>query len=160
MASSQGSRPGPTSPAMSSPRVAGTRRPRVLPAWNGLPPGGASPRPDLMPVWVRVWYRSPLADRFAHAWMWHRGGWEVLSPAGGDDSGEAGAEEPRPPLSPIPSLAAEAEEVTGQAVRDGPLARAQQEDPLWGNFRYTKNLDRHRWGSADPHGIFGSRTLR
>jgi uncharacterized protein YjbJ (UPF0337 family) len=34
-----------------------------------------------MPWWVRVWYELPLLDRYAHAWMWARGGWEVR-PAG------------------------------------------------------------------------------
>jgi hypothetical protein len=54
----------------------------VRPGWNWVPPGGAVPRVDLMPRWVRLWYRTPFIDRFAHAWMWKRGGWEVLPPPG------------------------------------------------------------------------------
>src|SRR6266498_5639670 len=52
------------------------------PAWGWVPPGGAVPRVDLMPWWVRLWYQTPFIDRFAHAWMWRRGGWEVLPPSG------------------------------------------------------------------------------
>jgi hypothetical protein len=26
---------------------------------------------------VRVWYELPFIDRYARAWMWHHGGWEV-----------------------------------------------------------------------------------
>jgi hypothetical protein len=52
----------------------------VLPAWNWLPPEGASPRLDLVPLWVRAWYRLPFIDRYAHAWMWQRGAWEVRPP--------------------------------------------------------------------------------
>ncbi|OZB89570.1 MAG: hypothetical protein B7X41_02120 [Microbacterium sp. 14-71-5] len=59
-----------------------------------------------MPTWVRVWYRTPFIDRYAHVWMWHHGGWQVLS-AAGDDGGAAGVREPRRPLPPTPALAAE-----------------------------------------------------
>ena len=52
----------------------------VLPAWTWLPPEGASPRLDLVPWWVRVWYQLPFIDRYAHAWMWRHGGWEVRPP--------------------------------------------------------------------------------
>jgi hypothetical protein len=52
----------------------------VLPAWNWLPPEGGSPRLDLVPLWVRAWYRLPFIDRYAHAWMWQRGAWEVRPP--------------------------------------------------------------------------------
>lgn len=37
---------------------------------------------DLMPRWVGLCYHTPFVDRFAHAWMWRRGGWEVLPPPG------------------------------------------------------------------------------
>lgn len=30
--------------------------------------------------WVRAWYRTPFVDRYAHVWMWHRSGWDVLPP--------------------------------------------------------------------------------
>src|SRR5215217_5100130 len=52
----------------------------VLPAWNWLPPEGAGARLDLVPLWVRAWYRLPFIDRYAHAWMWQRGAWEVRPP--------------------------------------------------------------------------------
>jgi hypothetical protein len=51
-----------------------------MPAWNWLPPEGAKPRLDLVPRLVRVWYELPLLDRYAHAWMWAHGGWEVRPP--------------------------------------------------------------------------------
>jgi hypothetical protein len=54
--------------------------PGVLPAWNWLPPEGGRPRLDLVPLWVRVWYGLPFIDRYAHAWMWQRGAWEVRPP--------------------------------------------------------------------------------
>jgi hypothetical protein len=44
------------------------------------PPRGASPRLDLAPWWVRVWYQLPFIDRYAHAWMWRHGAWEVRPP--------------------------------------------------------------------------------
>jgi hypothetical protein len=54
---------------------------RTLPAWNWTPPEGIRPRWDRVPAWVRFWYRTPFADRYAHAWMWRHGGWDVLPPA-------------------------------------------------------------------------------
>jgi hypothetical protein len=54
--------------------------PGVLPAWNWLPPEGANPRLDLVPWWVRAWYQLPFIDRYAHAWMWRHGAWEVRPP--------------------------------------------------------------------------------
>jgi hypothetical protein len=35
----------------------------MLPAWNWLPPAGANPRLDLVPLWVRAWYQLPFIDR-------------------------------------------------------------------------------------------------
>jgi hypothetical protein len=58
--------------------------PGTLPAWNWLPPGGAVPRPTRCPAWVRLWYHAPFADRYAHAWMWHHGGWDLLPSAAGE----------------------------------------------------------------------------
>ena len=52
----------------------------MLPAWNWLPPEGASPRLDLVPLWVWAWYQLPFIDRYAHAWMWRHGAWEVRPP--------------------------------------------------------------------------------
>jgi hypothetical protein len=55
----------------------------TLPAWNWLPPDGAVPRVERFPAWARLWYQTPFADRYAYAWMWHHGGWDVLPPAAG-----------------------------------------------------------------------------
>ncbi len=55
----------------------------TLPAWNWLPPEGVVPRVERCPAWVRLWYKTPFADRYAHAWMWHHGGWDVLPPVAG-----------------------------------------------------------------------------
>jgi hypothetical protein len=44
------------------------------------PPEGARPRHDLVPWWVRAWYQLPFIDRYAHAWMWRHGAWEVRPP--------------------------------------------------------------------------------
>jgi hypothetical protein len=52
----------------------------VLPAWNWTPPPGLEPRLDMAPWWVRVWYGTPLIDRYAHAWLWYHGGWNVVPP--------------------------------------------------------------------------------
>jgi hypothetical protein len=71
-------------------RLVGGVRHRVLPAWNWLPPEGASPRLDLVPLWVRAWYRLPLIDRYAHAWMWQRGAWEVRPRCGAGAHGGHG----------------------------------------------------------------------
>jgi hypothetical protein len=57
-----------------------TPPPEVLPAWNWLPSEGAAPRLDLVPWWARVWYHLPFIDRYAHAWMWRHGAWEVRPP--------------------------------------------------------------------------------
>jgi hypothetical protein len=53
----------------------------VLPAWNWTPPPGLEPRLDRAPWWVRVWYGTPLVDRYAQAWLWYHGGWDVVPPA-------------------------------------------------------------------------------
>ena len=52
----------------------------VLPGWNWVPPSGIRERLDRVPAWVRLWYRTPFADRYAYAWMWRHGGWDVLPP--------------------------------------------------------------------------------
>jgi hypothetical protein len=63
------------------PSPGGWTAPRdVLPAWNWAPPSGMTPRLDRSPRWVRLWYRVPFADRYAHAWMWRHGGWDVVPP--------------------------------------------------------------------------------
>ena len=49
----------------------------VLPMWDWTPPGGGQPRLDRVPTVVRAWYELPFLDRYAHAWMWRHGGWDV-----------------------------------------------------------------------------------
>jgi hypothetical protein len=44
----------------------------------GEPPQGVVPRLDRVPWWVRVWYYTPVLGRSASAWMWSRGGFDVL----------------------------------------------------------------------------------
>jgi hypothetical protein len=51
------------------------------PGWDWTPPGGATPRLDRMPRTVRVLYRTPFVDRYAHQRMWWRGGWDVDPPS-------------------------------------------------------------------------------
>ena len=53
----------------------------AVPGWEWVPPCGATPRPDLMPLWVRTIYKVPLIDRVAHQVMWQRGGFLVLPPS-------------------------------------------------------------------------------
>jgi hypothetical protein len=51
------------------------------PGWDWTPPGGATPRLDRMPRTVRVLFRTPFIDRYAHQLMWWRGGWDVDPPS-------------------------------------------------------------------------------
>jgi hypothetical protein len=60
-------------------RSAGTSSPSCVSSAKE-PPEGASPRLDLVPLWVRAWYQLPFIDRYAHAWMWWHGAWEVRPP--------------------------------------------------------------------------------
>jgi hypothetical protein len=59
-------------------------------AWDWLPPGGATARTDRVPVWLRILYRTPFVDRYAHEWMWFRGGWDVAPPDDLDPAVAAG----------------------------------------------------------------------
>lgn len=52
----------------------------VRPAWKWSPPPGIEPRLDRVPRWVRLFYGTPLVDRYAHAWLWYHGGWDVIPP--------------------------------------------------------------------------------
>lgn len=52
----------------------------VRPAWNWTPPSGIEPRLDRVPLWARLWYGTPLVDRYAHSWLWYHGGWDVIPP--------------------------------------------------------------------------------
>jgi hypothetical protein len=54
--------------------------PRVRPAWSWTPAPGITARLDRVRWWVRLWYRTPFVDRYACAWMWHRGGWDAVPP--------------------------------------------------------------------------------
>jgi hypothetical protein len=54
--------------------------PGVRPAWNWTPPSGITVRLDRVPLWARLWYSTPLLHRYAQAWLWRRGGWDVVSP--------------------------------------------------------------------------------
>lgn len=47
-------------------------------AWNWVPPPGIEPRLDRVPLWARLWFATPLLDRYAHQWLWHHGGWDVI----------------------------------------------------------------------------------
>jgi hypothetical protein len=38
--------------------------------WDWTPRDGLSVRPDRMPGWVRLWHKTPFADRHACNWMW------------------------------------------------------------------------------------------
>ena len=103
-----------------------TPPPGVLPAWSWVPPEGARPRPDVMPWWVRVWYALPLLDRYAHAWMWARGGWEVRPPPSVPPEEQAGVREPHGPVLPDPQSGEargvpQAEQRPRRAVPECPL---------------------------------------
>jgi hypothetical protein len=50
------------------------------PGWDWTPPDGLRVRLDRVPGWVRLWYKTPFADRYACSWMWYHGGWDVLPP--------------------------------------------------------------------------------
>ncbi len=54
------------------------------PAWTWTPPLGLELRLDRAPWWARVWYGTPLVDRYAHAWLWYHGGWDVVPPEARD----------------------------------------------------------------------------
>ena len=76
--------------------------PGVRPGWNWGPPDGMVPRTDRAPRWVRWWCATPFVDRYAYAWMWWHGAWDVFPPAlrGQDGGGTAGVREPRQPATP------------------------------------------------------------
>lgn len=69
--------------------------PGVRPGWNWTPPPGITPRPDRAPPWVRLWYYTPLIDRYAYAWMWWHGAWDVV-PRGDSIAGVADGSYPSP----------------------------------------------------------------
>src|SRR5262245_15130983 len=77
---------GATSPTLSRPRGSSAVTGRVGSSRGHAsrvdvgPPSGAQPVPERMPLWVRVWYRLPLVDPFAHEWMWSHGGFLVFPP--------------------------------------------------------------------------------
>ena len=55
---------------------------------------------SVVPWWVQVWYELPLIDRYAHAWMWSHGGWEVRPPFIARPGDQAGVRKPRGPVLP------------------------------------------------------------
>ncbi|MBI2709231.1 MAG: hypothetical protein HYX34_05995 [Actinobacteria bacterium] len=48
--------------------------------WTWAPPSGGLERLEDVPRWVRVWSRTPFVDRWANAWMWRHGGFDVEPP--------------------------------------------------------------------------------
>jgi len=70
--------------------------PGQRPGWDWLPEHGALPDLRGMPRRVRIWFRTPFLDRYAHEWMWWHGGWSVLVPADPPPP-PAGVREPRRP---------------------------------------------------------------
>ncbi len=77
----------------------------VRPGWNWLPHLlGAQPELRSMPRWVRVWYRTPLIDRYAHEWMWWHQGWSVLTPAQDPPPAGPNVREPLPPRPTAPQV--------------------------------------------------------
>ncbi len=84
----------------------------VLAAWNWTPPGGLRPRLERIPRWVRVWYRLPFIDRYAHAWMWRHGGWDVDAASGFAGPDVSGVREPRRP-HPTPVLGSAEQAIEG-----------------------------------------------
>lgn len=73
--------------------------PGIRPAWNWTPPPGIVSRPDRAPQWARWWYCTPLIDRYAYAWMWWHGAWDVVPPAArAPGRGTAGVRDPRRPV--------------------------------------------------------------
>jgi hypothetical protein len=81
----------------------------VRPAWNWAPPPGIVPRPDRAARWVRWWYWTPFADRYAYAWMWRHGAWDVVPPGVAQPGGDgAGVREPRRPAAPAGTATAAA----------------------------------------------------
>lgn len=87
--------------------------PGTKPGWNWLPPDhGVYMRRDLMPMWVRAWYRLPLIDRYAYVWMWHHRCWELSV----DDRGFGDLSGVREPRRPLPTSLVDARDLrTGAA---------------------------------------------
>ena len=62
---------------------------------SGVKPGdnwtpgryGARPRTEVMPLWVRIWFRTPFLDRRARVYMWHHGFWAVPPTVDWEDFG-------------------------------------------------------------------------
>ena len=58
-----------------------------------------------MPMWARLWYMTPLVDRFAYEWMWWHGYWGI--PAAPENPlPDGGVREPRRPRDPRPDVSA------------------------------------------------------
>lgn len=66
-----------------------------IPGWNWTPPGRAlCARWDRMPLWVRIWSRVPWVDRYARAYMWRHGGWDIVPMSDAETDGQSGVREP------------------------------------------------------------------
>jgi hypothetical protein len=61
----------------------------LRPGWQWLPENGAMPNLRGIPRWVRVWYRTPLVDRYAYEWI----GWESRHRPGSRRNGSLGSTE-------------------------------------------------------------------
>lgn len=104
----------PLAPLAHGPSPGGWTAPAgVLPGWNWLPPPGLTQRLDRAPRWVLLWRATPLIDRYACAWMWRHGAYDVRPPTrfpGLPPGGTSGVREPRQPIAP-----AGADAITPQA---------------------------------------------
>ena len=47
-----------------------------------------------MPLWLKVWYRTPFLDRGAYVWMWHHGYWWVPPALDWSDDDSVGSGSP------------------------------------------------------------------
>lgn len=88
----------------------------LRPGWQWLPEYGAVPNLRAMPRWARIWYWTPLLDRYAYEWMWWHGGWTVLTPGTSPAPPPAGVREPRHPRPPRQSMGGMIDESTGEAI--------------------------------------------
>lgn len=96
----------------------------VRPGWDWLPPSGGSARVDLLPRWAALWQATPFLDRWAYAWMWRHGAWEV---------------HPWPEPAPAPAPRSPEEAIVG-------FLCAEQEEAgrVWASDPASVSLEAHR----------------
>jgi hypothetical protein len=105
------------------------------------PPQGVVAALGRMPWWVRVWYHTPFLDRRASAWMWPRGGFDVLPRS---------VQLPAEPEWPLPSVILP---LSGEDVHLGEMRKGDPEPGLVcgvGGTRVTNHRRRpfgQRWAS-------------